>query len=712
MTARTPQQSGSARRRATRWATLLVLLTIGALAVAGTASANTAGPVDPATGFPGFYEDDNGVALDLCLDPARCVLPGAGEEPGYDPFQPALFPTNFPSESFYYIAESIFALPGGGQLRFRAAVEAAFANEDPIAGDQMTFSRLSIISTGGTLTPGESYTVTHPWGTDVLEADALGVISNRATRDFGCAVDINTPCDFSIAAGGRTFPFYAQANAPVGTVGDPLTEAALVTPVGVPNVVRIEGDGLPVGGVESGFFTVGGILGGASACSIAGDEGPNTLVGTEGDDVICGFGGNDTINGNGGNDTILGGEGNDTLRGGIGNDTIDGEGGNDTISPGNGNDDAIGGAGTDTLDFSAAAGGYTVNLVNGVSGRTGDSTDTDTVETVENVIGTPVADTLIGDDAANVINGGNGKNQIEGRGASDTLTGGGGIDTILGGDAADTINGAGGNDVLKGEAGSDTINAGGGDDAMTGGPGNDTLDGAVGVDTVDYSTSTLAVFVSLTTSSGGIAGDATDTDTLIQIDRVVGTDFPDTLVGGPNADTLVGGKGVDSINGNAGNDTIDAGEGNDSIVPGAGNDTVDGGLGKDMLNFISYAGGVTVDLLAGTAGRTGDPTDTDTILSLSVENVNGSNFPDTITGNDLANQLFGAGGADSLFGGIGGDTLNGGNGVDVLDGGNGNDVLQARDLTFADSLTGGNGTDSAQIDAGLDTTVTVETLLP
>ncbi|MBL8336569.1 MAG: calcium-binding protein, partial [Rhodoferax sp.] len=72
---------------------------------------------------------------------------------------------------------------------------------------------------------------------------------------------------------------------------------------------------------------------------------------------------------------------------------------------------------------------------------------------------------------------------------------------------------------------------------------------------------------------------------------------------------------------------------------------------------------VTVDLnVAGTqfvsAGQWLD-------ILISIENLLGSAFNDTLTGNGQANRLSGGGGNDSLTGGGGVDTLDGGNGFDV-----------------------------------------------
>jgi hypothetical protein len=84
------------------------------------------------------------------------------------------------------------------------------------------------------------------------------------------------------------------------------------------------------------------------ACTVSGDNFPNTLNGTAGNDIMCGKGANDTLNGLGGNDLIIGDGGDDTMVGGPGNDAILGTSGNDTLKGGAGNDSLQGGPGTDT----------------------------------------------------------------------------------------------------------------------------------------------------------------------------------------------------------------------------------------------------------------------------------------------------------------------------------------------------------------------------
>src|SRR4051794_30825467 len=161
-------------------AALGALMLLAGVAIAGptgdflNSSGNTgglakAGPVSPATGFPDWYRDNKGVELEPCmtnLDP-NC----GGAVPVPDPTQPTVFPTNFPDEFFYQDATAAMTTGSGSKVLAQFAVEGAFANGGVAAGDQMTFSRIRFrLDTG--LQGNGQYTITHPYGVDVVEAGA------------------------------------------------------------------------------------------------------------------------------------------------------------------------------------------------------------------------------------------------------------------------------------------------------------------------------------------------------------------------------------------------------------------------------------------------------------------------------------------------------------------------------------------------------------
>jgi Ca2+-binding RTX toxin-like protein len=132
-----------------------------------------------------------------------------------------------------------------------------------------------------------------------------------------------------------------------------------------------------------------------------------------------------------------------------------------------------------------------------------------------------------------------------------------------------------------------------------------------------------------------------------------GTEGGDTLIGTSAGDVLVGRGGDDILIGNGGDDLLLGGEGNNTLNGGAGDDRLIGGAGIDTADYSGDPAGVTVDLLKGFAldGWGGH----DTLIS--IDNVTGTPFADTIIGNAKDNVINGNGGADILTGGAGADTF-------------------------------------------------------
>jgi Ca2+-binding RTX toxin-like protein len=167
-----------------------------------------------------------------------------------------------------------------------------------------------------------------------------------------------------------------------------------------------------------------------------------------------------------------------------------------------------------------------------------------------------------------------------------------------------------------------------------------------------------------------------------------GTKGSETLAGTSGSDTINALNGDDSLFGKAGDDTLKGGEGGDELDGGAGNDVLDGGTGSgvDTADYRSFGNGVNVNLVLGSAN---DGTGIDTLIS--IEDVDGTSFKDTIIGNQAGNFLKGEaggdfisgnGGADTILAGDGNDSVLGGSGFDKIDGGRG-----------ADTLTGGSEAD-------------------
>ncbi|WP_349618496.1 Ig-like domain-containing protein [Azotobacter salinestris] len=258
----------------------LLLCALGLAVATGTARAELAavdpGPYTPATGgFPQWYQDDTGLSLELCQSKAVSpTVPGTPDapaylctllpEPGvYDDSQPMVFPDNWPPELFWFLAETDIPDNGSGfELEvYVAAVEAAFAQEQPRDGDQQSFARIRIrasVPVAGT------YTITHPYGVETVQVGTAGRRAINITRDIG----IGAPGDFSGALQGDIGPFLSRAdgtritaiNPETGQsetfIGDPNVPTAVTGGLSGNNFVRIEGPGGRV--IQTDQFTLSG----------------------------------------------------------------------------------------------------------------------------------------------------------------------------------------------------------------------------------------------------------------------------------------------------------------------------------------------------------------------------------------------------------------------------------------------------------------------
>jgi Ca2+-binding RTX toxin-like protein len=217
---------------------------------------------------------------------------------------------------------------------------------------------------------------------------------------------------------------------------------------------------------------------------------------------------------------------------------------------------------------------------------------------------------------------------------------------------SDEIYGRLGNDTLHGLAGNDTMYGGDGDDILFGGRGDDTEYGGAGVD---------------------------------------------RLEGGLGDDVLNGDAGIDLLIGDAGTDELYGGTENDVLRGGAGDDLLDGGDGNDTADYTGAKAGVTA-ALDGVLGGVGDALDD---VFVSIENLGGSNFGDTLRGNGVANTIQGRGGADILLGMAGNDRLIGGAGVDTLTGGTNADRFEFALLTdIGDIITDFTAVDDTIVATG------------
>ncbi|WP_202369371.1 retention module-containing protein [Pseudomonas sp. MWU318] len=166
-----------------------------------------------------------------------------------------------------------------------------------------------------------------------------------------------------------------------------------------------------------------------------------------------------------------------------------------------------------------------------------------------------------------------------------TLTGTAGDDILVAGTGNNILNGGDGNDVLTAGSGNNEMHGGAGNDLLYSGPGNDILDGGTGIDTVSYAHATAGVTVNL-----GLLGAqntiGAGTDTISNIENLVGSNFNDTLTGDNNNNVINGGLGNDILNGGGGDDLLIGGMGNNTLTGGAGADTfqyLKGNSGHDTI---------------------------------------------------------------------------------------------------------------------------------
>lgn len=169
---------------------------------------------------------------------------------------------------------------------------------------------------------------------------------------------------------------------------------------------------------------------------------------------------------------------------------------------------------------------------------------------------------------------------------------------------------------------------------------------------------------------------------------------------------FTGSRFADVIEGFATNDTMSGKRGNDTLIISDGDDTFNGGKGAhDSVDGREMTSSMTANLAQHEVNHAGGLT-----MVYSVEDVDGTEFDDTITGNNKDNTLKGfagndtikgKGGDDKITGGTGNDWLFGGAGNDTLSGGAGDDELQGG--SGADDLSGGDGKDELLGGAGRDT---------
>lgn len=314
------------------------------------------------------------------------------------------------------------------------------------------------------------------------------------------------------------------------------------------------------------------------------------------------------------NDMLFGDAGMDTLAGGIGNDTLNGGADADSMSGGQDDDSYL-------VD----------NAGDVVAEAAGEGTDS---------VKSSVAYTL----TANV-------EHLTLTGGSDLSGTGNGLGNLIVGNL--------GNNQLKGLAGADTLE---------GGRGNDTLNGGGGNDTASYASATNKVVVDLSLAGAQNTRGA-GTDTLVDMENVIGGAGNDALFGNSGNNVLDGGAGGDTMRGGAGNDTYvvdtyELGKPSDrpSELQNEGTDTILSSINWSLRGIFNNIENLTL-------------TGTDDIDATGNNPNTGGSGHNVLIGNVGNNFLVGLNGNDTLDGGAGDDVLMGGAGVDALTGGDGRDIF-------------------------------------
>jgi Bacterial Ig-like domain (group 3) len=246
-------------------------LALGAGAVHAQGQGLAAAGPNGAHGFPLFFQDRQGLALEPCLVPPTATAPVP--DPCFltntlplGDAAPIVFPTNFPDEFFWMRATS--EITGiGGNASNRAvlvlALEGAFAGA-VANGQQIVFARFRLRVDG--LVAGQSYKVIYPYGEQTFQAVAAAQNRNmiNVTDDQGC---LAVPCGTfdGVLTSTNVGPFLqwdpaVGPAAPPGFIGDPaVTHAITGSTFPDNNKFRLEGPnvgGPGVNSIETRLFTL------------------------------------------------------------------------------------------------------------------------------------------------------------------------------------------------------------------------------------------------------------------------------------------------------------------------------------------------------------------------------------------------------------------------------------------------------------------------
>ncbi|HSB72799.1 MAG TPA: cadherin-like domain-containing protein [Candidatus Methylomirabilis sp.] len=184
------------------------------------AALSRVGPIDPAIGYPAWYQDTTGLTVDSCVNLNQAELDGGWclllpvDVPGGT--APEIFPNRFAEEHFYW-SGGADASVGATKVLLVLGLEEAFGIGPVQAGQQVVFARIRIVI--NPVPANGDYTVYTPFGKFDFPGQAAG---DRLffTEDIGLA-----PGDFTQALQGRIGPFLLASATPGGAEMPPVTAA-------------------------------------------------------------------------------------------------------------------------------------------------------------------------------------------------------------------------------------------------------------------------------------------------------------------------------------------------------------------------------------------------------------------------------------------------------------------------------------------------------
>ncbi len=310
-----------------------------------------------------------------------------------------------------------------------------------------------------------------------------------------------------------------------------------------------------------------------------------------------------------------------------GNDTVNGGGGYDVADYSR--DATYGGTGAVVVNLSGASVTVGANVVAAGTARDGWG-GTDTLSNIERAYGTGGADAFYGN---------NWDNQFRGFAGNDTMVGGDGFDDFRPGLDIDLVDGTAGANGDQSHDDRDRVTY----NDLT--PGT----GSMGLGVIVNLSSAAVTFETWTVAASTARDTGAWTDTLIDIERVRGTNGRDYFVGSSTANLR-----EERFEGLGGNDYIDGGAGFD-LVSYQQETANFGGSGfggnKGIIVNLSLAA-ITVGTTTVQAGTARDGFGyTDTLIN--IEGVTGTALADYMLGGDGYNYFRGWGGADTIDGGAG-----------------------------------------------------------